>query len=103
MKILLIISKFLLKSKNIVKTQDITKVGDFLKNLTKWLKDKDKDKDKDKEEKIFYISMNWEGCNPNAEIKVSEASEGYYTFGEKGYENVKAKGFRNSTNKASKK
>ena len=56
--------------------------------------DKDKDKDKDKEEKIFYISMNWEGCNPNAEIKVSEASEGYYTFGEKGYENVKAKGYK---------
>ena len=38
--------------------------------------------------------MNWEGCNPNAELIVSEASEGYYTFGEKGYENVKAKGYK---------
>ena len=54
----------------------------------------DKDKDKNEEEKIFYVSMNWEGCNPNAELKVSEASEGYYTFGEKGYENVKAKGYK---------
>jgi len=57
-------------------------------------KDRDKDKDKDKEENIFYVAMNWEGCNPNAEIKVNEASEGYYTFGEKGYENMKAKGFK---------
>ena len=38
--------------------------------------------------------MNWEGSNPNAEIKVSENSERYYTFGEKGYENVKTKGYK---------
>ena len=57
-------------------------------------KEKDKDKDKEEEEHVFFVAMNWEGCNPNPEIKVSEASEGYYTFGEKGYENVKAKGYK---------
>ncbi len=48
----------------------------------------------DTTKRIFFVAMNWEGCNPNAEIVANEASEAYYTFGEKGYENVKAKGFR---------
>ncbi|MCX6231348.1 MAG: gliding motility-associated C-terminal domain-containing protein [Bacteroidetes bacterium] len=47
-----------------------------------------------KKSKIYYISMNWEGCNPDAELVAFEENEGYYTFGEKGYENVKAKGYK---------
>ncbi|MFA6923151.1 MAG: hypothetical protein WC223_02760, partial [Bacteroidales bacterium] len=49
--------------------------------------------------KTFYVNMNWKGCNPNAIMEVSEQSEGYYTFGEKGYENVKAKGYKKLTYK----
>ena len=51
-------------------------------------------KEADKEQKIFYVTMNWEGCNANAELIAGEQSEGYYTFGEKGYENVMAKGYK---------
>ncbi|MCX6231347.1 MAG: gliding motility-associated C-terminal domain-containing protein [Bacteroidetes bacterium] len=43
---------------------------------------------------IFYVSMNWEGCNPDAELIADEQTEGYYTFGDKGYEAVKAKGYK---------
>ncbi|MFA6924181.1 MAG: T9SS type A sorting domain-containing protein [Bacteroidales bacterium] len=46
------------------------------------------------EPKTYYINMQWDNCNPNATIEVSEQSEGYYTFGEKGYENIKAKGYK---------
>ena len=53
-----------------------------------------KEKDQEEEEKMFFVSMNWEGCNPNVELIVSDVSEGYYTFAEKGYENVKAKGYK---------
>jgi hypothetical protein len=42
----------------------------------------------------YYVKMNWMGCNPDAKMEVSEQAEGYYTFGEKGYENVKAKGYK---------
>ena len=48
----------------------------------------EQNEDKEAEErKLFYVTMTWEGCNPNAEIKANEQSEGYYTFGEKGFEN----------------
>jgi hypothetical protein len=43
---------------------------------------------------IYYVHLNWAGSNANPDIEVSEASEGYYTFGEKGFEKIKAKGFR---------
>ena len=56
--------------------------------------EREKEKEEDKEQKLFYVTMNWEGCNPNAELISSEQSEGYYTFGEKGYENVQAKGYK---------
>ena len=57
-------------------------------------KDKDKEVEEDKGQKLFYVNMNWEGCNQNAELITIEQSEGYYTFGEKGYENVQAKGYK---------
>jgi len=41
----------------------------------------------------YYIKMWWTGCNSNVNIETSEESDGYYTFGEKGYENIKAKGY----------
>ncbi|MGD0711122.1 MAG: gliding motility-associated C-terminal domain-containing protein [Bacteroidales bacterium] len=42
----------------------------------------------------YYVKMLWEGCNANAKTETSEESQGYYTFGEKGYENIKAKGYK---------
>ncbi|MEI8203966.1 MAG: hypothetical protein WCH34_13180 [Bacteroidota bacterium] len=51
-------------------------------------------KSEDTTKRTFFVAMNWEAYNPNTEIVSSEPSEGYYTFGEKGYENVKAKGYR---------
>jgi len=42
----------------------------------------------------YYVNMHWVGSNANARITVSEQSEGYYTFGEKGFENIKAKGYK---------
>ena len=47
----------------------------------------------------YYVNMNWEGSNPDVTIEVAEQAEGYYTFGEKGYENIKAKGYRKLTYK----
>ena len=43
---------------------------------------------------IYYVNMRWVGCNENSVLEVSEESEGYYTFAEKGYENVQAKGYK---------
>ncbi len=43
---------------------------------------------------IYYVNMQWEGCNKNPVLEVSEESEGYYTFGVKGSENIKAKGYK---------
>jgi len=43
---------------------------------------------------MYYITMTWEGSNASATIEASEQSEGYFTFGEKGYESEQAKGFR---------
>ncbi|MCX6271428.1 MAG: gliding motility-associated C-terminal domain-containing protein [Bacteroidetes bacterium] len=42
----------------------------------------------------FYISMEWEGSNPEPRIEVSDQSEGYFTFGEKNFEETKLKGYR---------
>ena len=50
--------------------------------------------EKHKNVEIYYVEMNWEDCNPNSKIEVYEPTENYYTFGEKGYENVKAKGYK---------
>jgi gliding motility-associated-like protein len=47
----------------------------------------------------YAVHVNWLGSNPNPEIIVSGSSSNYYTFGEKGYENVKAKGFKKLTYK----
>jgi hypothetical protein len=42
----------------------------------------------------YAVHVNWLGSNPNPEIITSDPSSNYYTFGEKGYENVKAKGYK---------
>jgi len=47
----------------------------------------------------YYVHLSWEGCNKNAKIEVTDQAVGYYTFGEKGYENVKAKGYKKLTYK----
>lgn len=46
------------------------------------------------ETEVYYVNMKWEGCNENPYIEVSEIAEGYYTFGEKGFEDVEAKGYK---------
>jgi gliding motility-associated-like protein len=61
--------------------------------------EKKSDKEKQMETKFFFVYMNWENCNPNPEIIANEISEGYYTFGEKGYENIKAQGYKRLTYK----
>ncbi|MDD5570204.1 MAG: hypothetical protein PHD97_03510, partial [Bacteroidales bacterium] len=47
----------------------------------------------------YYVNMYWENCNSNTTIEVSDITEGYYTFGEKGYENIKAEGYKKLTYK----
>lgn len=47
----------------------------------------------------YYIKMIWERCNLNAEVNASGENQGYYTYGEKGYEHVKAKGYNKITYK----
>lgn len=42
----------------------------------------------------YAVHMSWEGCNQNIEIIASDETSNYYTFGEKGFENVKAKGYK---------
>jgi len=60
-----------------------------------------KDGDNPNEEKeehgkieTYFINMTWVGCNPNATVEVSDQTEGYYTYGQKGYENIKANGYK---------
>ena len=43
---------------------------------------------------IYKVKMNWQNCNTNLIIKALDQSEGYYTFGEKGYEKIKAKAYK---------
>jgi hypothetical protein len=43
---------------------------------------------------IYAVHMIWLGSNPDAEIIASGESYNYYTFGEKGFENVKARGYK---------
>ena len=61
-------------------------------------------KEEDREEELtkietYFVNMQWIGCNENTVIEVNDESEGYYTFGEKGYENVIAKGYKKLTYK----
>ena len=43
---------------------------------------------------IYYVYMEWEGLNINSKIIADEETKSYYTFGEKGYEDIKAKGYK---------
>jgi gliding motility-associated-like protein len=58
----------------------------------------EKNAGKEEEEKlrieVFYVNMQWIGANPNRTVEVSDETQNYYTFGEKGYENIKARGYR---------
>jgi len=73
--------------------------------LEKWEKITDKEEHKNEEEEhnrkteIYYIHLHWEGSNPNANIITSQETNNYYTFGEQGYENIKAKGYKKITYK----
>ncbi|MGD0711305.1 MAG: gliding motility-associated C-terminal domain-containing protein, partial [Bacteroidales bacterium] len=57
-------------------------------------KNYEKDDDENRVLEKYTIHVNWMGSNPDPEIIASEPSSNYYTFGEKGYENVKAKGYK---------
>ncbi|MCX6230585.1 MAG: gliding motility-associated C-terminal domain-containing protein [Bacteroidetes bacterium] len=56
-------------------------------------------KEPDKKMELLYVNMIWEGSNPDAELIAEEQTEGYYTFGEKAFENVKARGYKKLTYK----
>jgi len=43
--------------------------------------------------KFYYITMTWQGCNDSTTIEAQDQAQGYFTFGEEGFENIKAKGF----------
>lgn len=62
--------------------------------VSKEQKDEMKRKGLERRIDIACVNMQWEGCSENAVLQASEASEGYYTFGDRGYENVKAAGCR---------
>jgi gliding motility-associated-like protein len=49
--------------------------------------------------KHFNVYMQWEGCNPYAIMEPGNETSGYYTYGEKGYENIRAKGYKKLTYK----
>ncbi|MFZ4400152.1 MAG: gliding motility-associated C-terminal domain-containing protein [Bacteroidales bacterium] len=74
----------------IIKLEKIEKLSEEEKEK----QEKEGNKESKVKRQINYVAMNWVGCNSDAEIIASEISEAYYTFGEKGYENVKAKGFK---------
>jgi len=42
----------------------------------------------------YTVHMKWLGSNPDPEIIANEPTSNYYTFGEEGYENIKAKGYK---------
>ncbi len=50
-------------------------------------------------DKIYWVKLKWIGCNQNALMITSEQTEGYYTYCEKGYESLQAKGFKKLTYK----
>ena len=43
---------------------------------------------------FYYVNLIWEDCNKNSTVEAIDQSEGYYTFGDKGYEKIKARGFK---------
>ncbi|MDD5571157.1 MAG: gliding motility-associated C-terminal domain-containing protein [Bacteroidales bacterium] len=75
-------------------TFKLEKIGKMSEEKMKQKGSKGGEKEKKINIETYYVSMNWEGCNDDATIEVSEQSEGYYTFGEKGCEKIKAKGYK---------
>ncbi|MDD5571409.1 MAG: gliding motility-associated C-terminal domain-containing protein [Bacteroidales bacterium] len=60
---------------------------------------KGKEENKKRKTEIYHVYMQWEGSNSDAKIEVSDETENYYAFGEKGYENIRFKGYRKLTYK----
>lgn len=42
----------------------------------------------------YFVKMEWLDCSKGAVLEAGAESGGYYTFGEKGYENIKARGYK---------
>lgn len=42
----------------------------------------------------YSVSMSWEGASPNAQIIAEEEAEGYYTYADEPFRNLRAKGYR---------
>lgn len=53
-----------------------------------------KEEEEEFETETYYVHMKWLGANAGVSPQVSEQTEGYYTFGEKAYVNIKAKGYK---------
>ena len=60
---------------------------------------RDRKKEHAAESKTCFIRMSWEGCNPDALLQADEETSNYYTFGEKGFENLQARGYKKLTYK----
>ena len=99
--------KSFLPVKYVINSRDkifFTQQGLFIKlempeNKVEEEKEKDKKGAKGEENEFTYIEtywikLNWIGCNSDAIMSTSEQTEGYYTFGEKGYEKLQAKGYK---------
>ena len=80
---------FFTKNSVIFKIEKIDTTSEEDKERSKKYREKENDEDKE----TYYVSLNWEGCNAEPTLIASNPAGGYYTFGEKGYEDVKAKGF----------
>ncbi len=42
----------------------------------------------------YWVKIKWLGCNPNAKLIASESTQGYYTYGEKGFEHLQFNGYK---------
>lgn len=51
-------------------------------------------KAEDKRIESYSVSMSWEGASPNAQLIAEEETEGYYTYADETFRNLKAKGYK---------
>ncbi|MFA6923897.1 MAG: hypothetical protein WC223_06550, partial [Bacteroidales bacterium] len=50
-------------------------------------------------QKTILVTMKWLDCNTSAVLETETQAEGYYTYGEPGFEQIKAKGYKKLTYK----
>ncbi|MFH0894238.1 MAG: gliding motility-associated C-terminal domain-containing protein [Bacteroidota bacterium] len=58
--------------------------------------EKDK-KEKKRKREVYFVKMEWLGSNPNTFASSEFSGTAYYTFGKKGFENIRATGYKKIT------